>query len=58
MKSVMKLALIVLTALGLSLPLAVAAQGTPGQVLFTNIHVFDGVSKNRIENANVLVEGN
>jgi imidazolonepropionase-like amidohydrolase len=58
MKSVLKLALIVLTALALSLPLAVAAQGTPEQVLFTNIHVFDGVNKKRIENANVLVEGN
>lgn len=28
------------------------------QTLFTNVHVFDGVSEERIENATVLVEGN
>lgn len=28
------------------------------QVLFTNVHVFDGVNEARIENASVLVEGN
>ncbi|MEP1354221.1 MAG: amidohydrolase family protein [Tateyamaria sp.] len=28
------------------------------QTLFTNVHVFDGVNETRIENANVLVEGN
>ena len=28
------------------------------QTLFTNVHVFDGVNEQRIENANVLVEGN
>jgi imidazolonepropionase-like amidohydrolase len=28
------------------------------RVLFTNVHVFDGVNDERIENANVLVEGN
>jgi imidazolonepropionase-like amidohydrolase len=33
-------------------------QDKPRQVLFTNVHVFDGVNKDRIENANVLVEGN
>jgi len=27
-------------------------------ILFTNVHVFDGVSEKRIENANVLVQGN
>ena len=39
---------------------AVQAQDSeaPPQVLFTNVHVFDGVSENRIENASVLVEGN
>jgi hypothetical protein len=26
--------------------------------LITNVHVFDGVSEPRIENASVLVEGN
>jgi imidazolonepropionase-like amidohydrolase len=34
------------------------AEGTPPQVLFTDVHVFDGVNEQRIENANVLVEGN
>ena len=34
------------------------AQGEPAQTLFTNVNVFDGVSEARIENANVLVEGN
>jgi hypothetical protein len=33
------------------------AQDAP-QTLFTNVHVFDGVSEDRIQNANVLVEGN
>jgi imidazolonepropionase-like amidohydrolase len=28
------------------------------QILFTNVHVFDGVNEKRIENANVLIEGN
>jgi imidazolonepropionase-like amidohydrolase len=32
-------------------------QGPP-PILFTNVHVFDGVNEARIENANVLVEGN
>mgnify|MGYP001794412128 CR=1 FL=1 len=30
----------------------------PRQTLFTNVHVFDGVNAQRIENASVLVEGN
>ena len=34
------------------------AQDDPARTLFTNVHVFDGVSPERIENANVLVEGN
>ncbi|MBU2943213.1 amidohydrolase family protein [Shimia thalassica] len=34
------------------------AQDAPQQTLFTNVHVFDGVNETRIENANVLVEGN
>ncbi|MGI9351879.1 MAG: amidohydrolase family protein, partial [Rhizobiaceae bacterium] len=34
------------------------AQEKPRQVLFTNVHIFDGVNEKRIENANVLVEGN
>ena len=34
------------------------AQDEPARTLFTYVHVFDGVSPERIENANVLVEGN
>ena len=37
---------------------AVSAQDTDPQTLFINVHVFDGVNEERIENANVLVEGN
>ncbi len=37
---------------------AAVAQDGPAQTLFTNVHVFDGVNEARIENANVLVEGN
>ena len=36
----------------------VAAQEAPDRILITNVHVFDGVNEARIENANVLVEGN
>ena len=39
--------------------LAFAAEEKPiPKTLFTNVHVFDGVNEKRIENANVLVEGN
>ena len=34
------------------------AQDDPARTLFTNVHVFDGVNAQRIENANVLIEGN
>ncbi|WP_254447325.1 amidohydrolase family protein [Ruegeria sp. HKCCA5426] len=37
---------------------AFAQDATPKQALFTNVHVFDGVNEQRVENANVLVEGN
>jgi imidazolonepropionase-like amidohydrolase len=50
-----------LLGLALSITLGVGAaiaQETPAQTLFTNVHVFDGVNEKRIENANVLVEGN
>ena len=41
------------------MPLLIAAQdAAPARTLFTNVHVFDGVNEKRIENANVLVEGN
>ncbi len=36
----------------------VHAQDTTMPILFTNVHVFDGVNEERIENANVLVVGN
>ncbi|UWR09166.1 amidohydrolase family protein [Ruegeria sp. B32] len=37
---------------------SVSAQQDPAQTLITNVHVFDGVNDGRIENANVLIEGN
>lgn len=50
----------ILLAAALLLPasLASAQAKAPSQTLFTNVHVFDGVSGDRIENANVLVEAN
>jgi imidazolonepropionase-like amidohydrolase len=54
----MKLVCGLLTAAVLCVPLIAAAQEAPKQVLFTNVHVFDGVNEDRTENANVLVEGN
>ncbi|UWR07874.1 amidohydrolase family protein [Ruegeria sp. B32] len=44
-------------ALSLAWP-AAAQDEKPLQTLFTNVHVFDGTSEQRIENASVLVEGN
>ena len=35
-----------------------AAAQDVARIVFTNVHVFDGVGEKRIENANVLVEGN
>ncbi|MFA3917767.1 amidohydrolase family protein [Ruegeria sp. 2012CJ15-1] len=37
---------------------ALAQEAGHPQTLFTNVHVFDGTNEQRIENANVLVEGN
>jgi imidazolonepropionase-like amidohydrolase len=37
---------------------AVAQDEPPMPILFTNVHVFDGVDEQRIENANVVVTGN
>jgi imidazolonepropionase-like amidohydrolase len=45
-------------ALLLGASLSGHAQDKPGQILITNIHVFDGVNEARIENASILVEGN
>nr|WP_319383764.1 amidohydrolase family protein [uncultured Roseibium sp.] len=42
----------------LSSPGTAQEPSAPSQVLFTNVHVFDGVNEQRIENASVLVEGN
>ncbi|MBS0251972.1 MAG: amidohydrolase family protein [Proteobacteria bacterium] len=39
-------------------PELAAEQAVHPQTLFTNVNVFDGVNETRIENANVLVEGN
>ena len=58
MKSVMKLALGMLAALGLCLPLAATAQEAPKQVLFTNVNVFDGFGPELQMGMNVLVEDN
>jgi hypothetical protein len=35
-----------------------AQDAQPRRILFINVHVFDGKSERRIENAQVLVEGN
>ena len=35
-----------------------AAGDSPDRTLFTNVHVFNGMDGKRLENANVLVEGN
>lgn len=34
------------------------AQGDPARIIFTNGHIFEGISEKRIENANVFIEGN
>ncbi|WP_244952313.1 amidohydrolase family protein [Ruegeria arenilitoris] len=47
----------VVCALSLAWP-AAAQDEKPAQTLFTNVHVFDGVNEQRIENASVLIEGN
>ena len=53
---------ILIAALAVLLPAAGlwagAHESTPARVLFTNVHVFDGVNEARIENASVLIEGN
>lgn len=57
----MKRLAIVITALAacaLGLPAFAQQPASKPRILFTNVHVFDGVNAKRIENANVLVEGN
>jgi len=46
-------ALLAVAIIGAVLPAAAA-----DKILFTNVHVFDGVNETRIEQAHVLVEGN
>jgi imidazolonepropionase-like amidohydrolase len=48
----------VLIGLSLAAPVQAQEAEAPRQVLFSNVHVFDGLSPERLENANVLVEGN
>ncbi|WP_290887944.1 hypothetical protein [Hoeflea sp.] len=45
-------------AVAVSVALPAAAQDTSGQILFTNVNVFDGVNEALIEIANVVVTGN
>ena len=54
----MKLARGLLTVAVLCMPLAVAAQEAPKQVLFTNVNVFDGFGPELKMGMNVLVEDN
>ena len=58
MQSSRRLCVAALAALAVSLSALTVAAEEKRQVLFTNVHVFDGVNEARIENANVLVEGN
>jgi imidazolonepropionase-like amidohydrolase len=59
MKIILHTAVLALTLCFGNVALVQAQQSQePDRVLFTNVHVFDGVSEERIENANVLVEGN
>ncbi|MEO9573496.1 MAG: hypothetical protein ABJ360_16300 [Roseobacter sp.] len=47
---------ITFTLVQLTFATSALAQNTPEQTLFTNVHIFDGVNEERIENANVLVD--
>ena len=53
----MKLKAIALSVFALTASMGLA-QDDPARTLFTNVHVFDGMTDGRIENANVLIEGN
>lgn len=48
----------VITAITLIFTVPGGLRADANTTLFTNVHVFDGVNKKRIENATVLVEGN
>jgi len=59
MNTTRRLSIAILAVLAaVALPAWAADADAPAQTLFTNVHVFDGVNEQRIENANVLVEGN
>ncbi len=51
-----RLALALGSAIAIQIGAVLAQDAT--RTLFTNVHVFDGTNEPRIENANVLVEGN
>ena len=53
-----RLCLAVLTMLAMAVSTPISAADEKTRILFTNVHVFDGVNERRIENASVLVEGN
>ncbi|MCO6438242.1 MAG: amidohydrolase family protein [Phycisphaerae bacterium] len=54
-RTLTSLAALATAALG---AVASAQHTEPHLTLFTNVHVFDGLNEARIENANVLIEGN
>ena len=55
-KKISRMALTLLASIGLTAQ--VGAQDADGPILFTNVNVFDGVSENLIQDANVVVTGN
>jgi len=50
-----KLCLIFLSLILIGAP--ALANETPSKILITNVHIFDGISEQRLMNANLLVEG-
>jgi imidazolonepropionase-like amidohydrolase len=57
-KTNLKRLMITIAVCFLTATAALAQDQQPLPVLFTNVYVFDGVNEARLENANVLVEGN
>ena len=58
MKRTVLITIAIVAGLVLRAPAGATEAEQPPRVLFTNVHVFDGVNEKRIGNANVLVEGN
>lgn len=54
----MKFPILMLAIIACLVGFKVGAQEPEPRTLITNVHVFDGVNESRIENANVLIEGN